>query len=104
MGIFGRGRFGERCPPKEGVGLSDVRDLVGLGESKAWECGQMPHLPYLYDSIGEEVSGSHRTMIQNGEADAHSQGDFVCRPSDALDAVGIRFSRRVETEIFRKIK
>jgi len=44
----------------------------------------MPHLPYLYDSIGEEVSGSHRTMIQNGEADAHSRPKLACKIRDRI--------------------
>ena len=64
----------------------------------------MPHMLYLCDSLSEKLSGSLRTMTRNGEADAHSQGDFVCRPSDALDAVGIRFLALLETEIRKKIK
>ena len=104
MGIFGRDRFGTSSPPNGTDGLSDRRGWAGAGESEALECGKMPHMLYLCDSLSEKLSGSLRTMTRNGEADAHSQGDFVCRPSDALDAVGIRFSRRVETEILRKIK
>ena len=72
MGIFGRDRFGECCPPKRADGLSDVRDLVGLGESKAWECSKIPQMVYSCDSVSEGDSGSHRMVTQNLHVDAHS--------------------------------